>query len=395
MSYVPGDIVVSQLTIGGLEFKDRFISFDVYESIYTPGIIADINILDTEDYLPSIRGALPVVMVFSNPGGITAEYNLVINKITNISSTPSNHSKSYTVEAVSVEILKSKSLYISKKYNNTQYSQMASDVFYNFLGGRRGLEIEQTKGMHKYAIQNEKPFDAIDEIRRRSVSGISTTSTYLFYENRYGYHFVTLEKLFRDNVIVKQLFQNAAVGLDMESAPSDNIIAYVGRQQMDIASTIGAGGAGGAYGTFNMFTLDFVEKAVGGLTGGPGSLIGSFIGGGQPGLKNIMATSNEKETGLGGDSEIAESAPGQQSYAAAVGSTSMSISTFGDCVFTAGVSVHANISKKDESTSNKGAETGLNETFLIASMRHQVRGPGARPRFVTILECVKDRLETD
>ena len=50
-AFNPGDIIVNQLIVGKFNFTQSFISFDIYESIYTPGMVINLTILDPADYL--------------------------------------------------------------------------------------------------------------------------------------------------------------------------------------------------------------------------------------------------------------------------------------------------------------------------------------------------------
>ena len=53
--YNPGDIIIDSFSVssqrGSLNLATSFISASIFESIFTPGIIGDISVLDTDDQL--------------------------------------------------------------------------------------------------------------------------------------------------------------------------------------------------------------------------------------------------------------------------------------------------------------------------------------------------------
>ena len=57
--YKYGDVTVTNLTVsstrGTLDLSKSFVSMSIYESIFTPGIIADIVVLDTDDTLGNLK----------------------------------------------------------------------------------------------------------------------------------------------------------------------------------------------------------------------------------------------------------------------------------------------------------------------------------------------------
>ena len=108
-SYSIGDIVVSSLVIQSprknIDLTGSFLSFSMYESIFTPGIILDVDILDTTDLLGSavLIGDETVVLIASIPNG--SKFNMVfhLDSLTGLQSQGAQKSKTYTLKCVSVE----------------------------------------------------------------------------------------------------------------------------------------------------------------------------------------------------------------------------------------------------------------------------------------------------
>ena len=74
--YNPGDLFVDVLTVSGdggsLQLASSFVEASIYESIFTPGITADIKVLDTDDQLGQLKltGGETVEFSFKPPGGM-------------------------------------------------------------------------------------------------------------------------------------------------------------------------------------------------------------------------------------------------------------------------------------------------------------------------------------
>jgi len=402
--YNPGDILVAELKIGDFDFKYGFVNFDVYESIFTPGILANITVLDTADYLgqQKLAGGEPVTIVFKPPGGEMVEYKMVVNKVKKAETAPSQKAKSYIVEAGSEEIFNAKDKYVSKVYDNKQFSQMVEDIFKEYLKSSKKLNIEETKGMQKYVAPNQKPYAAIDMIRRRSVSSQNESSTYVFFENSDGFHFTTIEKILRDKKIVRTLVQDNTVGKNFLSSRANNILQLQVPQQMDMAKSTSSGVMKSSYRTFNIFTLDYKEKDVdkpedGTAKPGKARIKSSYESKhkDQPGLISVMPVANQKDVGLRGKSYIPEQTPKQRAYADALASGVTRMTVIGDTVYKAGVMVTAQITKKMDSTVNPGLDYALTGDMLISALHHKINPPGVRPRYVTVLECLKASYNED
>ena len=157
--YNPGDIFVDSLVIssqrGTLDLTKSFVTSSVYESIFTPGIMADIDVLDTNDELGQLKivGDETVSFAFKVPGGESATYKLALHKLDdNKSSTGAMKSKQYTLKCVSEEAFHAKTNYVQKNYN-TQISGMVKDIVKDYLKSNKEVEVEETKGSQKIIFQ--------------------------------------------------------------------------------------------------------------------------------------------------------------------------------------------------------------------------------------------------
>jgi hypothetical protein len=415
-AYNPGDVEVVTLSItslgGGdtIDFAKSFISFDVYESIFAPGIIAYINILDDKNIVGTakISGGEEVDFAFATPGGQAAQYKLVVNSLKDAESPDGQKSKSYRIECVSQEAFNARSNYVNKKYDLKHFSEMVSDIFESddFIGSQKDLEIEETKGMFRHVVTNQKPFQAIDTIRRRSVSPENESSSYVFFENRDGFHFKTIEKIFKDGSPLKEYNQDSTIGSDFVGAKNNNILGLEVPHQGSMSQTIASGNMGQSYRTYNFQTLDYKKnyikdpaKDLKTSGAGPDSRVHQSLkdkyGGKEdkPNRITLVPTNNEAQLGQGSNPNIAKTSPKQMAYAEALASSMTKISVYGDTDLKAGILITANILQKTDATTSPTTDDGLAGTFLVSALRHMVKPPGSRPRYTCEMELVKGGLE--
>jgi hypothetical protein len=414
MTYNPGDIEVVELKVtsnGGesMDFTTSFISFDIYESIFAPGIIAYIAILDGKNIVNTAKlaGGEEVSFAFATPGGQAAEYKFVLNSLKDAESPEGQHSRSYMLECVSQEAFDARSKYVSKKYDLKMYSEIVQDIFENddFIGSKKKLDVEETKGMFRYVVPNTKPYQAIDLIRRRSVSSENKSSSFVFFENRDGFYFKTIEKIFKEGSVIKEYVQNETIGNDFMNSNPNNIIALETPQQGSMSKTIASGNMSQDYRTYNFQTLDYKKKNVkdpskGMSSGGsdpddriPQKLKDKYGKEDKPNKISVVPANNEKQLGAGRNTEIGMTSPGQMAYADALASSTVKISVFGDTDLKAGVLIKANLLQKSDATTDPGTDSSLSGKFLVSALRHMVRQPGVRPRYTCEMELVKGGYE--
>ena len=97
-SYTPGDFIINSMSIAGRAVNNGFISGSIYESIFTPCIVGEFNVRDTDDALFSglnLSGGERLDVTFQTPGGEKISYKFLIHKPLNLE--PSDQYKSRTM----------------------------------------------------------------------------------------------------------------------------------------------------------------------------------------------------------------------------------------------------------------------------------------------------------
>lgn len=404
-SYNPGDLIVDTLTVsssrGTLNLAASFVTASVYESIFTPGIIADFDILDTDDQLGQLKitGDETVNFTFRVPGGDSAVYTFALHELANNSMSGSQKAKTYTLKCVSEEALHSKTNFVQKSYNG-QLSDAVQDIHKNFMKSQKPLIVEDTKGMQNIVLGNHNPLKAIDIIRRRSISSQNKSSSYVFFETRdsgqQAYKFTTIEQLFQGSP-VKSFQQSDAINSSIMNQVDNNILLYQVPKQLSSTDRIETGGKRRTT-SFNFRThsydvKDILTDATQYTTGGSGTydspdFISKYYNPKIPPQAFIPIDTSQRAT-----TYIPDQTPDQQAYVAALMQNAMTIRVYGDTALKAGDVVNAAIPNKVALTDNSQTDPLLSGKFLISRIHHEIAGPGARPRYTCVIELLKGNLD--
>jgi hypothetical protein len=223
---------------------DQVKHIDVYESIISPCIKADFMIHDSIDLLNRfpIIGEETIEFTFNSPGGVERELKLSVYAIENQEADFAGKKKGYILRACSPEVLTSNGRLVNKKFNS-QSSDIVKKILSDISGKK--IAVEETKGIDEITITNLKPLQAIDFIRRRSLSPKYKSSSFCFYENREGFNFKTIEELFyegRKNIGDKIFFYEQNLQEDIRTSQYRSIMAYEHVRVANSLETIGLGG---------------------------------------------------------------------------------------------------------------------------------------------------------
>lgn len=404
--YNPGDIFVDALSVSGdsgsLNLAKSFVSASVYESIFTPGITADIKVFDTDDSLGQLKlsGGEEVLFSFRSPGGTPANYKFALESIDEIKSEGSQKSKSYMLKCVSEETLHAKTNVVQKSYNKP-LADMVQDIHKNYMKSEKPIEVEDTKGTQNVIVPNMNPYSAVDMLRKRGVSTENKSSSYLFFETRNGsdptFKFVTLEKLFQQGS-VKDFQQSDAINSSIYNRTDNNILSYEVPQQFSALDRIKTGGKRRVT-TFDFRTHDFkfddktpdpTSFNTGGKTGyNSGSFIQKYIDSAKIPPQSFIPV----DTSQRGVTNIPETTADQQSYIATMMQNAIKLTVYGDAILTAGVVINANIPNKVSTTGPVDADPLLSGKFLVSRINHEIKTADKRPRYVCNMEIIKGNME--
>jgi len=405
-NYHLGDVDVFRLLVfserGSLNLTRSFVTASIYESLFTPGMICDIEVLDMNDQLGELRltGDELVDFEMGVRGRPNTLYKFHLEQLTELQSVGAQAGKKYTLKCVSEEAMYAKTNYVQKSYNSL-CSQMVEDIHKNYLRSQKPIRLEDTRGPQRITIPHKSPYEAINIIRQRSVSADDRSSLYLYFENRKDieeqtFNFVTLENLFRQNP-VKIFRQSDTTNLSIRNRGDDNILAFKIPVQFSSSDRIAFGGPRRIT-TFNPRTWEYKTQDVqteetNYRDGGTGTLNSRgfrnrFFNANIPPQSVIPVDTSERP-----DSYIPESTPDMQAFLATMLQNSVRIRVVGDTILTAGAMIQCTFPNRRNTTTDKSNDTLMTGNFLISRIHHRIGLAVQRPRYTCMIECLKGRYE--
>lgn len=262
----PGDVVLYGINLTGqngqqYNIQSQCLAVNIYESIMSPTLYAEFYIWDTVDFMNTIpiRGEETINIQFSTPGAQTPRnMTFSVVKPDFVRTSIFDQDKRYTLRCVTADHLNGVKNKFSQSYNDT-IPNIVQSIISNQIGSQLPFSYEPTKGTNSIIVPKLYPFQAIDFLRRRSVSAQYLSSTYHFYQDKTGYNFHSLEYLMsqnRQNVGDQIFFYDSSALEDLASITFRNILGYHHLGHGDAVSSI----AGGNFSSQTNY-LDFFRKS--------------------------------------------------------------------------------------------------------------------------------------
>lgn len=403
----PGDVVVSKFTMtsdrGKLDLANGFLTLDVYEGIFSPGMMADVRVQDADDFIGELKlvGDEEVEIELEVPGGESATYKFAVESIENANMTDRTlSSRMYVIRLISKEALMAKTNFVQKSYKK-EISSIVEHIHKEFLKSEKPIEVEKTKGQQDVVLPNYNPYKAIDVVRRRAVSDENKSSSFVYFETREGgqqaFKFVSIEKLFKGST-VKTVKQLDTMGYKFAEGMDEQVACLEIPKQFDSVDRVQTGGKRRvSYYDFRTQTYkkkDVTPDPKSYKTGGEGSYESSkFKQDYYENVKNPPPTIVPVDYSQRKKTDIPEKSADQLVYIATLMQNAVKMRVMGDFALKPGVMIDAKIPVKKMTTGPRDDDKMLSGKFLVTRVKHEIAELGVSPRFTTAIECVKGNPE--
>ena len=243
-------------TGSGLDIKNLIIEFNLYEDIFTNTISGDVLVNDSNDLLSflALTGNDYISFLLEKPAlecSIEKTYKIVSvsnRRLTN------NTNESYILHFTAEEMVLSEQYRVSKSYKNKKVSEIVRDICDSYLNintfkqiNYNTLDIEETNNTLNLIVPNLKPLESLNWLSNyaQSKSSISP-STYLFYQNRNGFNFKSLQTLYETPTINSYYYEPKNLTMansNYKDLAKDltNVIAYEIINQFNMLDSISSG----------------------------------------------------------------------------------------------------------------------------------------------------------
>lgn len=193
-----------------LELKPSMVELCIKEDLFSFASSGYILITDSSGFIEkyNISGFNYIEIIFSKTGigDPKAIKHSRIYRVFSIGKRfqTSRSNEQYAIEFCSEELLLSEQIRIAKGYKERYISNMILDIVYDYLetNEKKVNIVEQTKGKYSFVVPNLRMFEAISWLSTYAQPSNESHvgADMIFYENRDGYNFRSLQSIMSDRV---------------------------------------------------------------------------------------------------------------------------------------------------------------------------------------------------
>lgn len=233
-----------------LDLRLVYDTLEIYEDLYGNSVSGKLIIQDTNNLIQNgpILGFEKLAISFQTPGKQPISNIFQIYNITD--RVPfKERSNFYSIEFCSTEQITNLQTSVSKAYTGMLISDIATDIQENILNSDFNA-IETTKFLYSFIIPVYwTPFRTLKWLATRSNSNQYSGANFFYFQNKYGYNFVSLENLINSQPVAVNYFygpvnikidkQTTALSPTLEN--NRNIEKYSIDQHINIMDNLASG----------------------------------------------------------------------------------------------------------------------------------------------------------
>lgn len=387
-------------------------SIDIYESIFTPFITADVNLIDGASMKESMNlcGGEDFSIQFLGYGNDDPlTYNFKLTEIGGAIVADNLRSKTLTLRMYSDEYLMSSAKTVSKSYN-TSTDLIIKDIIGNIIGSKKKIFVEPTKDLPVTVIPYLSPFTAISLVRQRVSSTVDTGSPLLFFENQKGFFFTTVHSILHKNGAgasdVQTFFQKEGISSNVKGSQGSisdinahKLFAnYTVKTPVNAQFLLERGGVNTAISEFDLNTKTFRKRVFTNSTSndtdpidGKKSLLtetllneyGKFVN-----KPLLVPFARYKDNNNRTQNYVYETFAEKYSYTSLLTQQKTYIDIPGNTKIMAGSIVQLNVPRHDSSFDNKDKNEYDSGRYMVSSVRHSISNL-ADSKYDTHLELLR------
>ena len=107
-----------------------------------------------------------------------------------------NNVQGYLLSFVSSELARNQRTRVNQILSGS-YASIVENLLVNYIRTKKNIYTEPTTGNKKIITPNVKPFTLITKAMKESISIVNSNTSYRFFENTRGFHFRTLQDLYK------------------------------------------------------------------------------------------------------------------------------------------------------------------------------------------------------
>lgn len=252
----PTDYKLESITLyapgfsGPIDLRPQMVELNYFEDIYNNTISGNIVVTDAVGLInfASLNGTefLNIRFLKSDDLKISIDRNFRVFSITDRRFDSANNNEVYKIEFCSEEYLLSEQYRISKSYKNTPISSIVKDIANRYLNigtdtNSKKISIDDTLGNSDFVLPNKKPIETINWLANYAIpKKYPNGADILFFENRIGYYFTSLQNLFRTDPVLAFYYNPKNVEGDVYSKMT-NVLAFELLNHVDTLDALNKG----------------------------------------------------------------------------------------------------------------------------------------------------------
>lgn len=185
----------------GLDLRPYFIELNYFEDIFSNFVSAKLVLSDAVGVflMGGLNGTETVKFKFcSGMGGTPIEMVMQAFAVADRHIDNSMNFENYTLELCSYEVFTAEKYRFSKSYPNQSIDNIIKDILQNQLKTPKKIDIESTAGQYNFVLPNKKLYETINWLAMYAQPQSKVGADMLFYENRDGLHFRSLQSLYSE-----------------------------------------------------------------------------------------------------------------------------------------------------------------------------------------------------
>ena len=231
---------LTQCTIAGQDVRAMVNMLDYYESIYSPAASCNITLVDGSGFHSKAKlkgGAEDINIGFGGREGQSIRMAFKVGKVGDRMRGKENLDM-YLVTGVPQEFIENNQKEIVKAYKDKKLSDMAKDWHEEYVKETTTLKKdlvtnEESEDKQNYHGTGRSPTTAIRWAAKEAKSAKSKASNYMYYQDRDGYHFKTIDAMLQEGEKFTLSYAHQNIGA-AGGDPGRKIIAF--DQQSDLDS---------------------------------------------------------------------------------------------------------------------------------------------------------------
>lgn len=263
------DVIILELKLVGsngkvADLKNVFNAINIYEDIFQPVVTGTIYIQDGINILAdyAIHGNEYLYITFGRPGETLRDQRYTktfrIYKISEREKAKNSQIQNYVLHFCSEELIFSNQQSISRSYSGgNTFEYVGGICLYDLkVQEKKLVDFDVSAGPTEFVLTRKKPLEAIQYLTEHSYS--ASKSPFLFFENKEGFNFLSVEALYSRNVIGSMEYSAAKFAVDSDVAPfvnSRDINDLKFNQNFDVAKATREG----LYSS-KLYTLDLIRQ---------------------------------------------------------------------------------------------------------------------------------------